>query len=263
MKTYFSSCGLYIHIASLEAQDLQKLHGKKRKTSLERGRTAKTDANEPDKGAQSGIQKDIKLSAFVTSYRLSQRKTTRSPPVLIHRAKATIGRFAAFSTDKLPVTFTWTRDDVYLTMDVHCRLRVFRIALFPRASGDRPSVPLVSVPREPVMLPLSAMNRQVQYVPPAGPARGEPGAGLVFMGSQDGTTGVRLRSSDVGCCGWDPSLARYQSAPMGFWVHEERDLGGWVPCDAEEKVGNGFRDGRLTRKMERFNADDDCDVELF
>lgn len=263
MKASFSSCGKYIHIASLEAQDLQKLHGKKRKTSSERGKATETEANRSDERAGSGIQKEIKLAAFVTTYRLSQSKTTRSSPVLVHRAKATIGSFAALSTDKLPATFTWTGDDVYLTVNVHCRLRVIRIALFPRARDDRPSVPLVSVPRESVMLPLSAMNRQVQYIPPIGPARRELGVGLVFMGSQDGKTAVRLRSSDGGCCDGDPSLAMYQSAPMGFWVHEKRDLGGWVPCDSVDTVRNGFRDGQLTRKMERFNVDDDCDVEAF
>lgn len=225
----------------------------------------KKDASEPEERSQSGIGKEIELSAFVTTYRLSQHKTTRSSPVLIHRAKATISRFAEFSTDKLPVTFTWTEDNVYLTMNVHCRLRVFRIALLRRAGDqNRPSAPLVSVPREATMLPLSAMNRQVQYFPAAGSARRQGlGAGLVLMGSQDGKTGVRLQSSDAGCCDPDPSLAMHPSAPMGFWVHEERDFGGWVPCDAEEKVENGFRDGRLTRKMERFNADDDCDVEAF
>lgn len=58
----------------------------------------------------------------------------------------------------------------------------------------------------------------------------------------------------------------YPCPPVGFYVDEERDLGGWVPYEADgtdaSARGDKFRDGRLVmRKGEGFSAQDDVDLE--
>ncbi|KAI1208212.1 uncharacterized protein F4807DRAFT_468798 [Annulohypoxylon truncatum] len=238
MKVHFSECGRFMHIATIEAQD-------KRKVKLEA-----TEEKAP---------KELGIAVFVTTHRLSEHKTSRSPPTLIHRVKAKLGDVACFSISKLPITFTWTEQHVYVTQS-SCRLSVIRIELFrPRGVGF-PSGSLPTTPRETVLLPATAQQREVRYFPPtSGESRG-----MILIGSRRRHPAVEIlptRSShiehDARC-----SPYQFQSPPIGIYI-DEADFGGWVPVGMEEKITNKYRNGELIRKFEAFDAEDDCDLEDF
>lgn len=287
MQSHFSACGKYLHIASIEARIVEK---NKRKTdrygqdpggnnSLLAGKSAQSAtvwATDPNLRSQ-----ELVLSAFVTTHRLSGSKTARSPPRLIHRAVVGLGRYAALSLDNLPVTFSWAPGHVYVSLSGH-RLNLIRVRLF---RPSRPSShagqaePVACAPRLPVMLPLSATGRQVHYLPPPSAAGentdgagGGDTRGVVLLGSYGGYGDrVQLRPSvevpHRDHCGADAGHTMpYPCPPVGFYVDEGRDFGGWVPYEAEgtgpPAPGEKFRDGRLVmRKMEGFSAQDDIDLE--
>ena len=278
MQSHFSTCGRYLHIASIEARIVEKHKHKSDHPDQELGSDDSTLASTP---AQSTTvwatdpnlrKEELVLSAFVTTHRLSSSKTTRSPPRLIHKAIVGLGRYAALSLDNLPITFNWAPQQVYLSLSGH-RLNVIRIRLFrlrPSPQGGPADDPMACAPRLPVMLPLSATGRQVHYLPPS-PARADE-RGIVLMGSYGGYGNrVQLRPSAEephrDHCGTDAGHTMPYSCPaVGFYVDEERDLGGWVPYEAEDTSaparGEKFRDGRLVmRKMEGFSAQDDIDLE--
>ena len=212
----------------------------------------------------------------MTTHRLSARKTTRSPPRIVHKVKLCLGQFAGLSLARLPFTFTWALKHLHFTVSSN-KLRVFRVALFraaPAEDGEAPAAP-VTVPGLSVMLPLSAANREVHYLPPK-PTLGSRGAVLlssydtrcrrVNLGHRNDTLrGIRDGMGDIANEG-----SLYAFPPAVLFVDEDRDLGGWR---ALENTGNGhdvtlvvqkhdrFRDGKLTRKMERFNWEEDVDLE--
>lgn len=284
MQSHFSTCGKYLHIASIEARIVEKHKsksdrygegpGSKSLLASKSAQSATIWATDPNLRSQ-----ELVLSAFVTTHRLSGSKTTRSPPRLIHRAIVGLGRYAALSLDNLPITFNWAPEYVYLSLSGH-RLNVIRIGLFkPRPSTQGPAGPVACAPRLPVMLPLSATGRQVHYIPPspaAAPASasasGAGSRGIVLMGSYGGYGDrVQLRPSvevpHRDHCGVDAGhTTPYPCPAVGFYVDEERDLGGWVPYEAEgtgaPARGEKFRDGLLVmRKMEGLSAQDDIDLE--
>ncbi|KAK3389894.1 hypothetical protein B0H63DRAFT_464493 [Podospora didyma] len=254
MKPQFSPCGKFFHIASLE------------------GRVAKGQQR-PDAAiprSSKYLQKELVLSVFVTTYRLSEHKTTRSPPQLIHKTKVNLGQFAGLSLAKLPITFTWQPEHVFFSV-TGCRLNVYRVSLFKPPPGA--NIPAVVVPRLSVMLPLSAIGRQVHYIPPKSP---NSTRGVVLMGSYGGHTTVQLkaRSANPRHLGMGDQQGRdalpYPCPPIGFYVDEERNLGGWVPAkiEVDDAVVNAGREqeerlsnGRLVRKVEYFDWDDDVDLE--
>lgn len=285
MQSHFSACGKYLHIASIEARIVEKHKhksdrygegpGSKSLLASKSAQSATMWATDPNLRSQ-----ELVLSAFVTTHRLSGSKTTHSPPRLIHRAIVGLGRFAALSLDNLPITFNWAPKYVYLSLSGH-RLNVIRIRLFrSRPSARGPADPVACAPRLAVMLPLSATGRQVHYLPPksaasdnnTSAAAGADTRGIVLMGSY-GVYGdrVQLRPSvevpHRDHCGVDAGHTMpYPCPAVGFYVDEERDLGGWVPYEAEgtgaPARGEKLRDGRLVmRKMEGFSAQDDIDLE--
>lgn len=58
-------------------------------------------------------------------------------------------------------------------------------------------------------------------------------------------------------------IAPYHTPPIGFYLDEEKDFGGWGISVAAVEIKNRYRDGHLTRKMEHFDAEDDCDIEHY
>lgn len=283
MQSHFSKCGRYLHISSIEARIVEKGKHKSDRYGEEPG----SNSLLASKSAQSATvwatdprlrSQELVLSAFVTTHRLSGAKTTRSPPRLIHRAIVGLGRYAALSLDNLPITFNWAPEYVYLSLSGH-RLNVIRVRLFrSEAAPKGPAEPIACAPRLPVMLPLSATGRQVHYLPPPSSAgettdcAGADRRGIVLMGSYGGYGDrVQLRPSvevpHRDHCGVDAGHTMpYPCPPVGFYVDEERDFGGWVPYEAEgtgaPAPGEKFRDGRLVmRKMEGFSAQDDIDLE--
>lgn len=263
MKIHFSSCGEYIHIASVEGRLL--------------GRRTSSSATPANGGMAS--KPEILLSVFVTTHRLSKRKTTRSPPQLVHKVKLTLGQFTGLSLAKLPFTFIWTPDHLYFTV-TGFRLNLFRIGLFRTLESK--SRTFVSTPKLSVMLPLSASGRQVFYLPPkADDGRNSTtGPGMVLIGSYGAKyqrVQLQHRSARTELQGMgtvtDKELPEYGCPAVGFYVDEEKDLGGWTELDtdgteegevgitAAADGGERFRDGKLTRKIEAFNWQDDIDME--
>ena len=256
MKCRFSSCGRFLHVASLEA----------RKSLNKRPSRNKVDA----------AKNPFVLSVFVSTHRLSERKTTRSPPTLIHSTKVALGSYHEFSVNRLPVTLTWTDTEVYVMLS-SSRLIVYKVSLF------RPSGPLshsVLVPKLPIFLPNSAQARQVTYIPPATQkdesddnsgvkdSAAKDRRAIIFIGSQSSTTSPS-RQIVLDSTFTYPHLDEFKvvprdCAPTGLFVDEEKDLGGWGVSVAEVPVNMyGHRGGQLTRKMEQFDAEDDCDVEQY
>ncbi|KAK2012798.1 hypothetical protein LZ32DRAFT_677075 [Colletotrichum eremochloae] len=190
-------------------------------------KTLSTSTSSGENGAK---KPEIVLSLFLTTHRLSSRKRTHSPPRLIHKVKLTLGQFTGFSLTKLPFTFVWTSDHLFFTA----------------GEGSESS----------------------------------GGRGIVLIGSyaalyhraQLHHRSIRVELQGMGNV-VNKELLDYASPAMGFYVDEEKDLGGWDKIDGEEKGGDDLgvtatadggerlRDGRLTRKVESFNWQDDIDME--
>ncbi|KAF7532749.1 hypothetical protein G7054_g7708 [Neopestalotiopsis clavispora] len=214
---------------------------------------------EPSKGAETK-KRLAAIAVFITTYRLSASKTTRSPPVLINRVRLSLGTFRAFSLSRLPVTFTWTERYLYLTLSSH-RLQVFRVTLFrPSNVGDST---LVWVPRKIVFLPFSARRREVQYFPPTT----DDGRGLVLIGTHRNSTLARVEMSRENGSNdrhtHHQHSSPYPCPPVGLHLHEEEDLGGWLPSKDVTRIVNQYRDGRLVTRMDDFDTEDDFDLESF
>ncbi|KAK2766557.1 zinc finger protein [Colletotrichum kahawae] len=262
MKLRFSECGSYLHIASVEGRLLNSKIA------------SASPSNEDD-----AKKPEVMLSVFLTTHRLSSRKTTRSSPRLVHRAKLTIGQFTGLSLAKLPFTFAWTPEHLHFTLS-GVQLNVFRIDLF-RQPGSI-STASVATPRLSVVLPLSATGRQVYYLPPSrkGKSDGGRARGIVLMSSYcAGNQPVELghRSGGAANRGVGNSthymLYDYMCPPVGFFVDEESDLGGWDLVQNDGKVDDSlgmtatsgeeerFRNGKLAKKNQAFTWRDDIDLE--
>ncbi|KAG9219723.1 hypothetical protein CCMSSC00406_0010186 [Pleurotus cornucopiae] len=133
MRCRFSSCGKYLHIVTLEA----------RQASF-------WDYRHADRTP-------IKLAIVVLTFSLSSQKPSRAPPQLIHRVRVHVGTTSNLQATKLPFTFTWRGDQVYVTCSSTV-LRVYRVQLF----GCKPSAKAISKPgsngglvklQEPVLRP--------------------------------------------------------------------------------------------------------------
>ncbi|KAJ7762397.1 hypothetical protein DFH07DRAFT_814247 [Mycena maculata] len=251
MKGHFSPCGLYVHFASLEGQ---KKPVSRRKKELE--------------GEQ-----PIKLALLVSTYRLSSRKTSRSPPSLVHRARVYLGSATSLSVSKLPFTLTWTPTELYFTRSAEI-LRVSRIALFKTAQDSSPvQEPSVLVPRKPIFLPESAQEREVYYFPPVGDSK----AATVILGSEtrtstmDVTVAPLVDAVDDQLPGRPKEIALYsikkvfghRSPPLGCYLREETDFGGWCKCRDRSKLPDDLGIAQLDRRLERFDPEDDCDLEPY
>ena len=234
MKCHFSPCGHYLHLVSLEAQ--QRLPSK----------VDKEARNKPF----------LTISAFISTHRLSTRKTARSPPVLIHRAKVSLGSTQSLNPNVLPAEITWTSRHVYLSAASREKnlLSLLRIELFPLShdgtsqkdsGGQNQSI---TVPRLPIFLPESAQSRKVHYFPPAKPC---DTTGLIFLGSWACDPLGKSQTLD----GENEAVANAASGhpervspPIGFYVNEKDDLGGWIPSNASVQMDSASDKGMLKAK---------------
>ncbi|KAI0165336.1 hypothetical protein GGR52DRAFT_575424 [Hypoxylon sp. FL1284] len=241
MKVHFSECGTYMHIATIEAQD-------KGKTQIR-----SIAGKEP---------KQLSIAVFVTTYQLREDKTSTRVQTLIHRVKARLGNITNISVTKLPITFTWTRDHVYVTQSSY-KLTVMRVNLFRSTGSSRSPSNSPMIPRETVPLPASAQQREVRYFPPTAADR----RGVVLIGSHRSQRfpAVNIRPAHPTHVDVDVrnSPYRFPSPPVGLYVDEDKDLGGWVPARTGDAVTNRYRNGVLIRKIEPFDAEDDCELEDF
>lgn len=158
----FSECGGYMHIAALEGC---KPDAKADPELLELSKSQ--DAPLPP----------ISLAMLVSTYRLSTRKTTKSPPKLIHRAQIDLKKVKSINTKQLPFNLTWRKDYLYITASFKL-LRVWRVPLFSHAEGgSRKEKKLeentapddsqpVMAPEKVVFLPQTCRQRSVRFFPP-------------------------------------------------------------------------------------------------
>lgn len=251
MKLHFSVCGNYLHIASLEAQIAQISKTKRRVQQL---------------------LPQLRICILLSTYRLSVRKTARSPPSLIHRVKTELGDFNELNVPRLPFTLTWTSRELFVTQSTS-ELRVMRIALFRDANLCTPQSleHNILVPKNRTFLPDTADERDVHFVPSA-----EGKSGCVLIGSKTRPRAHdnpllrrHLRGSDNPLLrvaaeildrvlGLDPKKREIVAPPIGCFLKEE-DLG-WMPHD-EVHVSKCEGAGKFDRRREKFDPVDDCEGE--
>ena len=209
----------------------------------------------------------LALSAFISTHRLSTRKTTRSPPTLIHRVKLTLGSTASLCPTRMPVEVTWAEKEVYLSSSSDLnQLTLLRVDLFqPVKDSAAADHEAVSVPKLPILLPESARSRSVHYYPP----RPNTTLALIIIGSWErkpDPDGDKERSGPEDAPDESDTiqgLPETVSPPIGFYVDVEKDLGGWGASNVEEVIAKSEDKGQLKQKMEIFAAEDDCDIEPY
>ena len=245
MKIHFSPCSKYLHIASLEARQM-----KQSKSEI-----------------KAGTKPRLALSAFISTHRLSTRKTTRSPPTLIHRVKIVLGSTNSLCPSRMPVEVTWAEKEVYLSSSSDSnQLMLLRVDLFsPAKESAAAEYNAVSVPKLPILLPESARTRSVHYYPP------QPNTtrALILIGSWacgPDTDDTKSKSAPGDAPNENDTIQGLPdtiSPPIGFYVDVEKDLGGWGASNAEEEIDKNKDKGQLKQKMEIFAAEDDCDIEHY
>lgn len=186
------------------------------------------------------------MHVMVSTYRLSARKTTRSPPELIHRAKAFVGTRLTIFPAQLPFTFTWTDSAVFVTQR-DCDLAVHRIPLFAGQETDAG----VRVPSLKVFLPDSAMDRKVYFAPED---NGRPAC--IVLGSEP------REPTSIAAATATTTVRGALAPPVLCMLDEKRDLGEWVkaedvPTPTVEGAGN------FEHRREKFDPEDDCDGAWF
>lgn len=255
----FSACGRYLHIASLEADP-----GKKTRGPTKRGKGPEVSS--------------FKMSAFVSTHQLSNRKTTRSPPTLVQGVKIALGISPMADA---PIEVTWTDGQLYITSNLDS-ITVYRVALH-----NDPATKNVLVPRTPIVLEAFAKGMRMTYLPPKFPSSS---AVLVLSGQKVSEASAPANSAEPepdrneslgnvehseSTTGSEPSeetkkeqdgafttpagvreLA-YAKPPGIVYLDEAKDLGGWGFSTAEVAVRSGHRDGRLIRRL-GIRSDDDC-----
>lgn len=246
MKVHFSPCGRYLHIASLEGQ--RKPTHKKNK-----------------------LHPPLKLYLMVLTYRLSERKTTRSPPSLIYRTRMSLGQTESLSVSRLPFTLTWTAEELYFTVS-DVTLRVSRIRLFKDTSltGETRDTRDVLVPQKTTFLPNTARRRQVHFYPQG---LGNLDA-RVIIGSESRPRnensilsdakffGVQTEEGDSCATADVHGLRGMLSPPVGCYLTDS-DIGHWVNSKTVTEIPADLGIGRMDRKLEIFNPEDDCDLEPY
>jgi hypothetical protein len=229
---------------------------------------ASLEKRKPTNAAESQkINTDLKLTSqvslklLVLTYRLSESKTTRSPPSLIHRARVDLG-VRTMKASKLPFTFTWTPDQVHFTcseneLENKCanELEVYRVSLF--RSNSTPGH-MVLVPQESIVLPRTDLMRQVHYFSSTNldtPAR------IIINNESTGTKDDKAVSSpDAPDLMWLEGAPLRLKRPIGCFIRDV-DFGGWKISTASSNIPQDLGIGQLSRCREKFDYDEDCDCE--
>ncbi|KAJ3892676.1 hypothetical protein GG344DRAFT_44866 [Lentinula edodes] len=237
VKCHFSNCGQYLFIAAFEGQ------------------------RKPAKKMEDAI--GIKVALLVLTYRLSESKTTRSPPRLIHRTRLDLGQKSSIAVSSFPFTLTWTSTNVYLTCSDNT-LKVFRIDLFSSTAEVQKTCPTVAVPQKAIILPSTATKRKVHYMPPTPTdlkAKILIESEARVKGDFEVKTELHLgyeHHRGGGVFGMEGAPVPI-SPPIGCFVDEDQDLGCWGPWKDLADVPDDFGIGHLDRRLEKFDFDDDCD----
>ena len=140
------------------------------------------------KELKKGTTPSTLLSAFISTHRLSIRKTTRSPPLLIHRVKISLGKHSSM---EIPIQITWSAEHAFISSSSESnKLSLFRIELFAPPKGEKKD--LVCVPKESLVLPKSAQSAVVHYFPP----RPQDTRALISIGSSADKKEDQTKSDD-------------------------------------------------------------------
>ncbi|KAL1630795.1 hypothetical protein SLS54_000668 [Diplodia seriata] len=317
IKCHFSPSGQHLHIATLEAQQRQPLS---RRSAQRKAKTAAAAA------AAAAAAPPLSLSLFVSTYRLSATKPTRTPPAQIHRAKLALQpAVRSLPVARLPFAVTWTADYLYVAQSARA-LRVHRVRLFaappvhPSTSSSSSSSSssstspddqvraqldadlVLAEPCETVFLPATAATRSVRFFPGSSGGGGEgktttaaaAAAARVLIGSDrtlmsakkrlgaggrgGGRDGELYDNTEHGGAGAGQTDAASEEAkfegvaqglggraamPVGVWLREKDDLGGWGRSACGVRLAENRGLGRLDDKVERFDVDGDCDLEPY
>ncbi|KAL5320545.1 hypothetical protein ACEPPN_011354 [Leptodophora sp. 'Broadleaf-Isolate-01'] len=230
----FSPCGGLLRVASIEA-------------IIERSPINAHDRDHKRHGAKQRVC----LYMHVMLLKLSSKKPTKIPPKMVASTSLRLGYDMKLHVQNLPFAFTWTRNDLYLTVS-HSRLRVYRISFPGTALGQESSSSTapengiraeskdftVTVPSKCIFLPRSSRNRAVQFFPPDLPGQNS----VLIIG---------------------PRHDKHPTPPIGVYLKED-DLGNWI--SVEDKEGEGMLhtpQKRLQGQFEEFDEDLDCDLIPF
>ncbi|PBK97442.1 hypothetical protein ARMGADRAFT_1075928 [Armillaria gallica] len=232
MKCRFSPCGQYLHVACLEAQRQPEEHKEDRSS--------------------------VRLALMVSTYRLCVKKTCRSPPTLIHRAKVALGSETSISISNLPYTLTWTRTELYFTCN-DVQLKVYRVSLFnPNQGISDERVPPVLVPAEALFLPETARNRKVYFFP----SDDDQSPSKVIVGSDVRPAEERAKDEEhdieVSSGHRFGLKGSALSPPVGCYLRKA-DLGDWVESKDRSKIPEDQGVGQFDCLLEKFNPEDDYD----
>lgn len=115
----FSTSGEYLHVAALEKLGEPPKRVRRPKKSKKKSK------------AKPKVEKKKEAPSYeliVSTYRMSEGKTTRAPPVLVHQVQNPLGRIPV--TNALP-TYTWSKDQVFVTYASEGELKICQIDLQP------------------------------------------------------------------------------------------------------------------------------------
>ncbi|KAK7609704.1 hypothetical protein JOL62DRAFT_169428 [Phyllosticta paracitricarpa] len=271
IKCHFSHNGQYLHIATVEG------HRKPKQRKKSKGKAQ----------SESDIRSDFLLvSMFVATYRLDHKRPTRSAPMQIHRQKFFLGLVHRFPVRRLPLTLTWTPEHLYVTRSAKA-VYVQRVSLFPEGFGrgkmpqlqsvssstavqkDAPQKSLaVAEPRDIVFLPSTSTVRSVRFFPEtrAMPAKVLIGSELLKnakpftycdeCGPEDNKHDQKGEKRAVSKHEGVQELEGQASLPIGVYLKEEEDLGGWTASMSGMRILENRGVGQLDHKAERFDIDE-------
>ncbi|KAJ2934084.1 hypothetical protein H1R20_g2986, partial [Candolleomyces eurysporus] len=269
IQCIFSSCGQFMHIAALEGR-------------------------RPDPKAIVHTQKHgaplppIHLALLVSTYRLSSKKTTRSPPTLIHRIRIDLKEVKSINTRQMPFNLTWTRDYLYVTASWKL-LQVYRVPLFSEVEATNAnedengtscddSQPVMT-PEKTVFMPKTCTHRSVRFFPAVD---GDvPVSARIVVGHEVSVVEDQIKAhQSLGLLfGTHPTIdaqkpkeeptltsSLFFEFPVVCYLDEEKSLGDWVDSMSRTKITENLGIGALDVRMEgmeKFNPEDDCELEPY
>lgn len=239
----FSACGAYLHIASLDGFIHKSKDG----------------------------YNSLGLRLHVSTHRLSERKTSRSPPRLVFRTAlslpAVYTEMIQLSVSSLPYTLTWVEKHIYVTHS-QTPLRVYRLPLFKTVEEmeiTETAPKAVFVNGSEVYLPSSVEMRRVYFLSgnlqtqKKKSKNKEQYVAGVIIGAQNRTVVSAGSAEGAPRCG--------QVLPQGVHLTESQ-FGKWEGVDLTSGNSNvekleraeTWKGGHLDAKFERFDRSEDCDI---
>lgn len=236
----FSTCGAYLHIVSLDGFIYKDSDG----------------------------DDSLGLRLHVSTHRLSQRKTSRSPPRLVFRTAlslpATYTETIQLSVSNLPYTITWAEEHIYVTHS-ETPLRIYMMPLFKEVEEKEiteTAPKAVFVNAAEVYLPSSAEMRKVYFFDRTSQTQKkksknkEQYVAQVVIGAQNRNAGLAEGAQKCG-----------QTLPQGVHLTESQ-FGKWEGVDMASGNSNverleraeTWKGGHLDAKFERFDRSEDCDI---